>query len=82
MKKLAPGSHLNMVGRTGGHFCQPRPFPLPSRACRPGRKAWRGMSNAAPFAANEYVSVDPRSLSGVYQTRFRSTFPVIYPALR
>lgn len=30
MKKLAPGSHLNMVGRTGGHFCQPRPFPLPS----------------------------------------------------
>ena len=82
MKKLAPGSHLNMVGRTGGHFCQPPvPASLPGPFC-PGRKAWRGMSNAAPFAANEYVSVDPRSLSGVYQTRFRSTFPVIYPVLR
>ena len=35
MEKLAPGSHLNMVGRTGGHFCQPPvPASLPGPAAR------------------------------------------------
>lgn len=36
MKKLAPGSPLNMVGRTGGHFCQPPPVPasLPGHFAR------------------------------------------------
>lgn len=35
MKKLAPGSHLNMVGRTDGHFCQPPvPASLPGPAAR------------------------------------------------
>ena len=42
MKKLAPGSPLNMVGRTGGHFWQPCPFPLPSRAILPGKKSMEG----------------------------------------
>lgn len=35
MKKLAPGSHLNMVGQTDGHFCQPPvPASLPGPAAR------------------------------------------------